>query len=153
MMKSIIFAAAILVFLGIGFQESALSLIRVSVGTVVLAITGVVGVIFASYVKQVYYKKNRPPVAGPVFFQLLNFDKIFDYLTDHAKKNITFRMIAPTHSEIYTADPVVVEYILKTNFPNYEKVKILNFLQLCSSCIVHVLIMYVIVHSKTHFYI
>ncbi|WOG96964.1 hypothetical protein DCAR_0416303 [Daucus carota subsp. sativus] len=120
-MKSIIFAAAILVFLGIGFQESALSLIRVSVGTVVLAITGIVGVIFASYVKQVYYKKNRPPVAGPVFLQLLNFDKIFDYLTDHAKKNITFRMIAPTHSEIYTADPVVVEYILKTNFPNYEK--------------------------------
>jgi hypothetical protein len=37
-------------------------------------------------------------------------------------------MIAPFRSEVYTADPVNVEYILKTNFENYGKVSINFFL-------------------------
>lgn len=39
-----------------------------------------------------------------------------------AKKYPTFRFVTPTQSEVYTADPVNVEYILKINFANYSKV-------------------------------
>lgn len=109
-----------------GFYESAVTLSLASVGAVILVVTGLLGVIFLSYILQVYSKNHRPPVAGPIFYQLLNFNKLFDYLTYHAKNNITFRMITPTHSEIYTADPINVEYILKTNFSNYGKVMMLN---------------------------
>nr|GEY48131.1 cytochrome P450 704C1-like isoform X1 [Tanacetum cinerariifolium] len=42
-------------------------------------------------------------------------------MTSLAKKHPTFRFITPTHSEVFTADPVNVEYILKTNFSNYTK--------------------------------
>ncbi|XP_017243980.1 cytochrome P450 704C1 [Daucus carota subsp. sativus] len=120
-MKSIISAVVILVFVVMGFQESVVSLILASVGALLLVVAATIVALLVSYVIQAYSQKNRPPVAGPIFSQLLNFDKLFDFLTYHAKKNITFRMITPTHSEIYTADPVNVEYILKTNFPNYGK--------------------------------
>ncbi|PON59995.1 Cytochrome P450, E-class, group IV [Trema orientale] len=33
----------------------------------------------------------------------------------------TYRLIAPSHSEVYTVDPANIEHILKTNFLNYEK--------------------------------
>ena len=124
-MKSIISAVVILVFVVMGFQESVVSLILASVGALILVVAATIVALLVSYVIQAYSQKNRPPVAGPIFSQLLNFDKLFDFLTYHAKKNITFRMITPTHSEIYTADPVNVEYILKTNFPNYGKVRYL----------------------------
>lgn len=124
MMKSIVSAGLLLfIFLGMGFYESAVTLI---LAVIFLVVSGLVGVIFASYIIQVYSKNHRPPVAGPIFYQLLNFNKLFDYLTYLAKTNITFRMITPTHSEIYTADPVNVEYILKTNFSNYGKVMMLD---------------------------
>lgn len=122
MIKSIVSAIVIVfIFLGMGFYQSAVSLILASFGALILVVTAIVGVVFVSYVLQVYSKNNRPPVAGPIFYQLLNFNQLFDYLTYHAKKNITFRMITPSHSEVYTADPVNVEYILKTNFSNYGK--------------------------------
>lgn len=74
------------------------------------------------YIREVMSKDQRPPVAGPVFSQLIHFNKLFDYQASLAQKYITYRMILPSHSEIYTADPVNVEYILKTNFINYGKV-------------------------------
>ncbi|KAI3432113.1 uncharacterized protein J3R85_007500, partial [Psidium guajava] len=64
---------------------------------------------------------QRPPVAGPIFNQLIHFNHLFDYQTSLARRYSTYRMIVPTHSEIYTADPVNIEYILKTNFSNYGK--------------------------------
>ncbi|CAK7347948.1 unnamed protein product [Dovyalis caffra] len=69
-------------------------------------------------------KKKKPkyhPVGGTVFNQLLNFNRLHHYMTDLAGKYKTYRLLAPFRSEIYTADPVNVEYILKSNFGNYGK--------------------------------
>ncbi|GAB4844395.1 hypothetical protein Ancab_037759 [Ancistrocladus abbreviatus] len=78
--------------------------------------------IFTSkYVNAGKGKKKYPPIAGTVFNQLLNFDRLHDYMTDLAAKYTTYRLISPYRNEIYTSDPANVEYILKTNFNNYGK--------------------------------
>ncbi|GJR78739.1 cytochrome P450 704C1-like protein isoform X1 [Tanacetum coccineum] len=64
---------------------------------------------------------QRPPVVGSVFTMLIHFNHLFDYMTLIAKKHHTFRFVTPTHSEVYIADPINVEHILKTNFSNYTK--------------------------------
>ncbi|XP_011034689.1 PREDICTED: cytochrome P450 704C1-like isoform X2 [Populus euphratica] len=66
-------------------------------------------------------KRRYHPLGGTVFNQLLNFNRLHHYMTDLAGKHKTYRLIAPFRSEVYTADPVNVEYILKTNFENYGK--------------------------------
>ncbi|CAN1180560.1 Cytochrome P450 704C1 [Linum perenne] len=73
------------------------------------------------YIKESVTSHQRPPIAGPVLVQLINFDWLFDYQTSLAKKYKTYRLLTPSHSEIYTVDPANVEYILKTNFSNYGK--------------------------------
>ncbi|CAI9278054.1 unnamed protein product [Lactuca saligna] len=65
--------------------------------------------------------KTHHPIAGTMFNQLLNFNRLHDYMTDLAKKHKTYRLISPFRYEVYTSDPVNVEYILKTNFENYVK--------------------------------
>ncbi|KAF6162703.1 hypothetical protein GIB67_022362 [Kingdonia uniflora] len=72
-------------------------------------------------VQCLFSKKRYHPIAGTIFNQLLNFHRLHHYMTDLAKKNQTYRLLSPFRSEVYTADPVNVEYILKTNFPNYGK--------------------------------
>lgn len=66
-------------------------------------------------------RKKYPPVAGTVFHQLRNFNRLHHYMTDLASKNRTYRLLGPMRNEIYTADPANIEYILKTNFGNYGK--------------------------------
>ncbi|KAI0485883.1 hypothetical protein KFK09_029472 [Dendrobium nobile] len=66
-------------------------------------------------------KKMYAPVAGTVFHHLLNFGRLYDFSTSCARQNPTYRILSPFHSEVYTADPANVEYILKTNFTNYGK--------------------------------
>ncbi|XP_023741401.1 cytochrome P450 704C1 isoform X2 [Lactuca sativa] len=81
-------------------------------------------VFFYTYNQQHTYgrkTKKYHPVCGTVFNLLIHFNKVHDYLTDLAEKYKTFRLISPFHGEIYTTDPVNVEYILKTNFENYGK--------------------------------
>lgn len=56
---------------------------------------------------------------------LFNFNNIYDYLTELTRKNMTFRIVYLDNIEIYTSDPAIVEYFLKTNFANYGKV--INF--------------------------
>lgn len=66
-------------------------------------------------------KKRYHPIGGTVIEQLINFSRLHDYMTDLAGKHKTYRLIAPFRSEVYTSDPANVEYMLKTNFPNYAK--------------------------------
>ncbi|KAI3918107.1 hypothetical protein MKX01_041427 [Papaver californicum] len=66
-------------------------------------------------------KKRYHPVAGTMFNQLLNFNRIWDYMADQCSKYKTYRLLSPFRSEVYTSDPANVEYILKTNFQNYGK--------------------------------
>ncbi|KAI7728121.1 hypothetical protein M8C21_028623 [Ambrosia artemisiifolia] len=77
--------------------------------------------VFVPYFTELILSDNRPPVVGPITNQLFHFQTLYHYMTSLAKKHHTFRFITPTHSEVYTADPVNVEYILKTNFANYDK--------------------------------
>ncbi|KAF5816784.1 putative abieta-7,13-dien-18-ol hydroxylase [Helianthus annuus] len=65
--------------------------------------------------------KKYHPIGGTVFNMFINFKRLHHYMTDLAAKYKTFRMISPLHGEIYTTDPAIVEYILKTNFKNYGK--------------------------------
>ncbi|KAL0339376.1 UNVERIFIED_CONTAM: cytochrome [Sesamum angustifolium] len=66
-------------------------------------------------------KKTYHPIGGTVFHQLVNFNRLHDYMTDLAGKHKTYRLISPFRSEVYTSDPANVEYMLKTNFENYGK--------------------------------
>nr|XP_018624313.1 cytochrome P450 704C1-like isoform X1 [Nicotiana tomentosiformis] len=66
-------------------------------------------------------KRLYHPIGGTIFNQLINFHRLHHYMTDLAGKYRTYRLISPFRNEIYTADPVNVEYILKTNFDNYGR--------------------------------
>lgn len=64
------------------------------------------------------------PAAGTNINMILNFNRLFDYLTNLCTEyNMTFRFISGfTTNMIITADPANVEYILKTKFDNYGNV-------------------------------
>ncbi|KAL1828534.1 hypothetical protein DCAR_0207768 [Daucus carota subsp. sativus] len=64
---------------------------------------------------------NYPPVAGTVLSLLINFNRIYDYLTEVAGKHQTFRLLAEDQSEIYTTEARNIEHILKTSFDKYNK--------------------------------
>lgn len=64
---------------------------------------------------------DYPPVNGTVFSQLFYFNRLYDYQTQIAKKQPTYRLLAPTHSEIYTADIRNIEHVLKSRFEKYSK--------------------------------
>lgn len=88
--------------------------------------------VFVPYIKEwMSNDDQRPPVVGPISNQLIYFRQLYDYLTSLAKKYPTFRFITVSHSEVYTVDPVNVEYILKTNFSNYTKVLLICFKNYC----------------------
>nr|XP_043638168.1 cytochrome P450 704C1-like [Erigeron canadensis] len=71
--------------------------------------------------KQKKDAKKYHPFGGTVFDMLKNYGQLHHYMTDHAAKYKTYRIFSPFHGEVYTADPVNVEYMLKTNFQNYGK--------------------------------
>lgn len=68
-------------------------------------------------------QKKYHPIGGTVFNQLLNFNRLHHYMTDLAAKHGTYRLLGPFRSEVYSSDPANVEYMLKTNFDNYGKVR------------------------------
>ncbi|KAL8114295.1 cytochrome P450 704C1-like [Apium graveolens] len=62
-----------------------------------------------------------PPVSGTVLSLLINFNRIYEYLTEVAEKHQTFRLLAQDQSEIYTTDARNIEHILKSSFDKYSK--------------------------------
>lgn len=74
--------------------------------------------------------KKYHPIAGTMLNQLFNFHRFHDYMVDLASKHGTYRLITPFRYEVYTSDPVNVEYILTTNPENYIKVCDLMFTDL-----------------------
>ncbi|TKY68441.1 Cytochrome P450 704C1 [Spatholobus suberectus] len=78
--------------------------------------------IFRTHFRRFICTKGRHHVvAGAVLDQLFSFHRLHDYMTDLARKHKTCRLLSFYRSEVYTADPVNVEYILKTNLENYGK--------------------------------
>ncbi|XP_049936008.1 cytochrome P450 704C1-like isoform X2 [Nymphaea colorata] len=65
--------------------------------------------------------KAYPPVKGTMFHLLRCLDSLYDYQTEVLAHNKTVRYLFFSHSEVLTADPQNIEYILKTNFANYDK--------------------------------
>ncbi|KAF3776280.1 Cytochrome P450 704C1 [Nymphaea thermarum] len=65
--------------------------------------------------------KAYPPVKGTMFHLLRRMDRLYDYQAEVAAHNKTVRYLFFSQSEVYTADPQNIEYILKTNFANYDK--------------------------------
>ncbi|XP_074570864.1 cytochrome P450 704C1-like [Curcuma longa] len=66
-------------------------------------------------------QKQYAPAVGTILHQIANIRRIYDYHTELSRKHKTFRFLSPFCQYIYTADPIVVEYLLKTNFQNYGK--------------------------------
>ncbi|OMO80509.1 Cytochrome P450 [Corchorus olitorius] len=68
---------------------------------------------------------DYPPVKGSVFNLLFHFNDLYDYQTQVAKKQPTYRLLLSIeHSEIIcTTDSRNLEHILKTKFEKYSKGK------------------------------
>ncbi|KAM7266174.1 hypothetical protein ACFE04_004071 [Oxalis oulophora] len=69
-------------------------------------------------------KKMYHPVAGSLIDKVANFHRMHDHMTELARKYSTYRMLGFLRGEVYTADPVNIQHILKTNFSSYGKGKL-----------------------------
>ncbi|KAJ7541905.1 hypothetical protein O6H91_10G081500 [Diphasiastrum complanatum] len=65
----------------------------------------------------------RWPLVGSYFEVRSNKRRIHDWVTEYAKLYKTFELRIGGTRMIHTADPIIVEYILKTKFVNYPKGK------------------------------
>lgn len=66
-------------------------------------------------------RRRYHPIAGTFLSHIFNFSRLYDYNTEISRRYKTFRMLGPYHDEIFTTDPAVVEYVLRTNASNYGK--------------------------------
>lgn len=83
-------------------------------------------ILFSFLIFKIYSGKSTkdpsyPPVSGTVFHMLFYFDKLYDYQTQSAKTQQTFRLLSFKNSQIYTTDIRNIEHVLKLNFGNYSK--------------------------------
>lgn len=110
-----------IIFLLTGFYLSPSFMVAV-IGVLASLLVVSLALLLLPYFKELITSTaHRPPIIGPISNQLIHFSELFDYLTSLAKNYPTYRFIRPSHSEVYTTDPVNIEYILKTNFINYTK--------------------------------
>ncbi|CAN8235940.1 unnamed protein product [Cochlearia groenlandica] len=61
------------------------------------------------------------PLVGAAIEQLTNFDRMHDWLVEYLYHSRTVVVPMPFTTYTYIADPINVEYVLKTNFSNYPK--------------------------------
>ncbi|XP_031272668.1 cytochrome P450 704C1-like [Pistacia vera] len=85
-------------------------------------------ILFSFLILKIYSGKSikdpsYPPVNGTVFHMLFYFNKLYDYQTQFAKTQRTFRLLSPENSQIYTTDIRNIEHVLKLNFGKYSKGK------------------------------
>lgn len=62
------------------------------------------------------------PIVGASIEQLMNYDRMHDWLVAYLSECRTITVEMPFTSYTYIADPANVEHVLKTNFANYPKV-------------------------------
>ncbi|KAL0382315.1 UNVERIFIED_CONTAM: cytochrome [Sesamum calycinum] len=118
-MANIVFVLAVVFLLMISLATR--SYLLTLLGLPIYLVVGFVVSSLVNYVRELRSDAHRPPVAGPMMNQLIHFNRIFDYHVTLARRYHTYRLITESHCEVYTTDPLNVEYILKTNFPNYGK--------------------------------
>ncbi|KAG5008946.1 hypothetical protein JHK87_017461 [Glycine soja] len=61
------------------------------------------------------------PFFGAAIEQLMNYDRMHDWLVNYLSKSKTIVVPMPFTTYTYIADPANVEHVLKTNFNNYPK--------------------------------
>ncbi|XP_023732288.1 cytochrome P450 704B1 [Lactuca sativa] len=61
------------------------------------------------------------PLVGAAIEQLMNYDRMHDWLVNYLSKSTTVVVPMPFTTYTYIADPANVEHVLKTNFANYPK--------------------------------
>ncbi|EOA34999.1 hypothetical protein CARUB_v10020091mg [Capsella rubella] len=61
------------------------------------------------------------PLVGAAIEQLTNFDRMHDWIVEYLYESRTVVVPMPFTTYTYIADPINVEYVLKTNFSNYPK--------------------------------
>ncbi|XP_047332277.1 cytochrome P450 704B1 [Impatiens glandulifera] len=61
------------------------------------------------------------PLVGAAIEQLVNYDRMHDWLVEYLSKSKTVVVKMPFTTYTYIADPANVEHVLKTNFANYPK--------------------------------
>ncbi|PWA84611.1 cytochrome P450 704B1 [Artemisia annua] len=61
------------------------------------------------------------PLVGAAIEQLVNYDRMHDWLVNYLSKSRTVVVPMPFTTYTYIADPANVEHVLKTNFANYPK--------------------------------
>ncbi|KAK6921996.1 Cytochrome P450 [Dillenia turbinata] len=61
------------------------------------------------------------PLVGAAIEQLLNYDRMHDWLVQYLSESKTVVVPMPFTTYTYIADPANVEHVLKTNFANYPK--------------------------------
>ncbi|CAN1794289.1 Cytochrome P450 704B1 [Linum perenne] len=61
------------------------------------------------------------PVVGAAIEQLVNYDRMHDWLVNYLSELRTVVVPMPNTTYTYIADPACVEHVLKTNFANYPK--------------------------------
>ncbi|GAB2297182.1 hypothetical protein Dimus_031295 [Dionaea muscipula] len=61
------------------------------------------------------------PLIGASLEQLVNYDRMHDWLVGYLSKSKTILVPMPFTTYTYIADPANVEHVLKTNFANYPK--------------------------------
>lgn len=94
-------------------------------------------------------KKSGPktwPLVGAAIEQLTNFDRMHDWLVEYLYDSRTVVVPMPFTTYTYIADPINVEYVLKTNFSNYPKVKknIKLFISIMHICVVTFILCFVV---------
>ncbi|KAF6160306.1 hypothetical protein GIB67_019075 [Kingdonia uniflora] len=99
--------------------SSLYSLLALIIVFVFLIITMYVVKILVIYIKDLVILGERPPVAGTIFDQLINFDSFYDFYTFLAQKYGTCRLITPSRSEVLIFNPLNVEHVLESNASNY----------------------------------
>ncbi|OVA08968.1 Cytochrome P450 [Macleaya cordata] len=89
-------------------------------------ITMLIGVVLSSVfihrLKQRNVKGPKTwPLIGAVIEQLMNYDRMHDWLVEYLSESKTVKVPMPFTTYTYIADPANVEHVLKTNFVNYPK--------------------------------
>ncbi|KAM0945435.1 putative abieta-7,13-dien-18-ol hydroxylase [Dioscorea sansibarensis] len=65
--------------------------------------------------------KKYPPIAATILHRLFHVRKLHHYQTKLSLTYKTFRLLDPIRNQIYTTNPINIEYILRNNFRNYGK--------------------------------
>ncbi|XP_019459626.1 PREDICTED: cytochrome P450 704B1 [Lupinus angustifolius] len=93
-----------------------------NMGGLLLLICMIVSLIFTHRWSQRNKKGPKTwPFIGAAIEQLMNYDRMHDWLVQYLSKSKTVVVPMPFTTYTYIADPANVEHVLKTNFNNYPK--------------------------------